>query len=114
MDMPSSSVQPKPIEQVPERTNRRRRGRRSRGEISENIAHTENLIQWPSSPSTLSTNCQIDISFPSTSNSASNITIETIVTFLKGQGLAVQKILNPNENENFHRWTLQVEENDGK
>jgi hypothetical protein len=33
---------------------------------------------------------------------------------LKGQGLAVQKILNPNENENFHRWTLQVEENDGK
>ncbi len=107
-------MQSKSVGQVFQRTNRRRRGRRSRGGTSEEIADQENLIQSPSASSKLSTSDQIDISFPSTSNSASNITIETIVTFLRAEGLAVQKYFNPKTNENFHRWTLQVEENDGK
>jgi hypothetical protein len=112
-DMASSSVQPKPVQRVFERTNRTRSGRESRGEITNKIADRDNLIQLTSFPSTLNTNCQIDVSFPSIS-SASNITFESIEEFLRLQGLTVQKSSNSKTNENFHRWTIQVEENDGK
>jgi len=106
-------VQPKPVQRVFGRTNRTRSGRKSRGEITNKIADRDNLIQLTSLPSTLNTNCQIDVSFPSIS-SAYNITIEAIEVFLKFKRLTVQKSSNSKTNENFHRWTIQVEENDGK
>jgi len=113
--MASPPVQPKPAQRqwVFERTDRTRPGRRSQGEITNKIADRDNLIQLTSLPSTLNTICQIDVSFPLIS-SASNITIEAIEEFLRLEGLTVQKSSNSKKNENFHRWTIQFEENDGK
>ena len=90
-------------------------GRRSRGEILIKLLIRDNLIQLTSLPSTLNTNCQIDISFPSIFNSASNITIRNNRRILKkSRSYLFKTYFNSNTNENFHRWTLQVEENNGK
>jgi len=106
-------VQPQPVQRIFERTTRAGPRRASRGRMSNRNADRDNLIQPTPLPTTLDKNYQIDVSFPSIS-STSDITIEQIEAFLRFQGLAVQKSFNSMTNENFRRWTLQFEENDGK
>lgn len=108
-DTISSPVQPKSVQRVFKRTNRTDSGRVARKRTS----HADNPIQPTSLPSSSDKNYEINVSFPSIS-SDSHSTIETVESFLKLEGLHVQKSFNIKTNENFHQWTLQLEENGGK
>ncbi|CAF3890016.1 unnamed protein product [Rotaria sp. Silwood2] len=105
----SSSVQPKPIAKVFERSKRTHSRRRCRDGMSNRVAGENNIPRPTFLSSELDTNSQIDICFSSTSI-ARRITIEEIVEFLKLQGLTVQNVLNSKENEHFHQCTLQFQE----
>lgn len=107
--MASSSVQPKFNQRVVHRSNHRRPGQVSR----EKISNRNYFIQPIFMPPSLNTNYQIDISYP-LGTIASPIDIETIKAFLISKGFPVQNSFNINTNENFHRCTLQFEDNDGK
>jgi hypothetical protein len=82
--------------------------RASRSNISSNAVRENSLTQ--SAP--LDAKRQVDVSFSSTM--INRHTVESIEAFLNNQGLSVQNRFNSKKNENFCRWTLQFDGDDGK
>ncbi|CAF1000281.1 unnamed protein product [Rotaria sordida] len=105
----ASSVQPKPIQQVFERTKRIRSTRKSRGGRSNRVGNGDNITGSTFVSPVLDMNYQIDISFQSESIT-SHITIEKIIIFLRQQGLVVQKVFNSKEIGHFRQYTLEFQE----